>query len=363
MTRKVCLCALLLLAVVSTAPVFADAMHAYVWRAANGAVDLGVPSGYTSSVARGISDSGTIVGYAYRDDGGTCAFSWTDSTGIVGLDLLPGGQRSAAYGVNNLGQIVGHSTNVVGESRAVLWDTDGTIIDLGTLLPDNAGNSVAFAINDSGLVVGTADVPRDYETIGSEAFSWTSTTGMVDLGRAAAGDVISGARSVNNAGVIAGRSAPNADWSYAYLITPQGWVEVGDGIALGLNNSGVVVGNNGFGHGFVWDSLNGATALLPLPGFVSCQATAINAGGQIVGNSVDSDGHANATIWQPDGTIMDLGAYASGSYRSAAYAINGFGDVAGTIAVPDVPGAINLSFGLGLVALCRRNGQRRANKA
>ena len=50
--------------------------HATFWR--NGHLyDLGVPPGFVSSVATGITGSGKVVGYAVRADRSTAAFVWT----------------------------------------------------------------------------------------------------------------------------------------------------------------------------------------------------------------------------------------------------------------------------------------------
>lgn len=351
MAKRVCLLVLCLLAAFSVAPSFAALTHAFAWRSGVGMVDLGVLAGYTSSCARAISDQGVVVGYSYGDEGGTRAFAWTQSGGMVDLGTLPGGQLSAAYGVNSLGQIVGFSSNERGESRAVLWNPNGSIVDLGTLMPSRTGNSVAFAINNDGLVVGTADAPRDFGMTRSQAFSWTQSAGIHNLGRASATDVSSSARAVNNDGLIVGRSTANSDWSSAYAITSTGWTEIGSGIALGVNNSGTVVGNDGFGRGFVWTSLTGPAGLDTLPGDTLCQANGINSFGQIVGASIDANGSADAVIWQQNGTTTDLGALLGASYRSVAYGINSQGDVVGDMTVPGLPGVVTLSLGVCLLAL------------
>ena len=72
--------------------------------------------------------------------------------------LSPG--NSVAYAINNRGQIVGFSFTNNGEGHAVLWD-DGTVMDLGTL---GGRSSTALAINDRGDIAGLG-------TSGPEEFS------------------------------------------------------------------------------------------------------------------------------------------------------------------------------------------------
>jgi len=61
------------------------------------------------------------------------------------------------------------------QTHAYTWDATNGLRDLGTL----GGDSFAYAINDSGAVVGTY-IPLD--KFYYHGFIWTEATGMVDLG-------------------------------------------------------------------------------------------------------------------------------------------------------------------------------------
>lgn len=119
--------------------------HAYILR--DGEMqDLGtLKKGY--SVARSINDNGQVVG---ESDGH--AFLWEDGA-MRDLGTLPGQSLSYAYGINKYGDVAGFSIPYDGRyQNAVLW-THGTMIDLGSL---GGGWSAAYAINDSGWIVGSS---------------------------------------------------------------------------------------------------------------------------------------------------------------------------------------------------------------
>jgi probable HAF family extracellular repeat protein len=64
-----------------------------------------------------------------------------------------GGEGSSAKDINNLGQIVGKADTPT-DSRAYLWEK-GTMIDLNTLIPSDAGIILveACSINNRGQIV------------------------------------------------------------------------------------------------------------------------------------------------------------------------------------------------------------------
>src|SRR5690349_3126383 len=70
----------------------------------------------------------------------------------------------------------------LGQSHAYLWDPATGIRDLGTLGSD----SIAYAVNDSGTVVGSY-IPTDGRLY-YHGFIWTEETGMLDIGVPGGGD-------------------------------------------------------------------------------------------------------------------------------------------------------------------------------
>lgn len=111
--------------------------------------------------AFGINDNGQIVGVMYYQTGAPCAagadaFSYSNGSWS---DYGPG----AAYAVNASGQVAGTLTNVTtdqsGDCKVLgtiaFLNSNGTTNSLGTLPGGN--NSIGYAINVSGRVVGSSD--------------------------------------------------------------------------------------------------------------------------------------------------------------------------------------------------------------
>lgn len=202
-----------------------------------------------------------------------------------------GGADSIARDINDLGQIVGEST-LPGDliTHATIWN-DGRAVDLGAL---NLGeNSVAWAINNQGVAVGTNDLASGVRT----ATIFQNGT-VTDLGSAiGAGGTGSVAWDISDAGVVVGQAA----------ILP------------------------GFSRGFVWDESGGAVVAGTLPGFMGGANLAINSAGTIVGHSFFFGDPNIATLTTPDGR----GGYASSSIGpegfsfSIATAVSDSGVIAG----------------------------------
>jgi probable HAF family extracellular repeat protein len=136
---------------------------------------------------------------------------WTNGS-VQQLPTVAGDLVGQAYNVNESGQVVGASGvcaafNPISLSNmqplhALLWD-NGVMTDLGNLGgTGHAGGNFAYAINNKGQVVGGSDLPGDKA---SDAFLWTRSTGMQDLG-IVAGDVSSAAIAINDAGDVVGAS-------------------------------------------------------------------------------------------------------------------------------------------------------------
>lgn len=126
-------------------------MHPLLY--SNGRVtDLGLLPGATSAAAYGINDAGDVVGGAMN--GPSHAFLYRAES-LFDLGTL-GGTSGRAYNINNNGQIVGYASSVSGAYRAFLYEKE-RMLDLNDFLPADSGwlLTSAFAINDSGQIVGT----------------------------------------------------------------------------------------------------------------------------------------------------------------------------------------------------------------
>jgi probable HAF family extracellular repeat protein len=315
-------------------------------------VDLGSladpPSAHTSA-AWGINRSGQIVGASETEVFGAAhAFLWQDGQ-IMDLGAIGGGTfaASAAYGLNNRGHIVGQTTvsftepphaflyrngvmndlgrgfgrgsfsrawainqngQIVGERsrtqsaavRAFLYQS-GSFLDLGTLGGHNPFpfgiDSIAYAINDRGQIVGTALPPEPP----LHAFLWEEGV-MQDLGTLGGNTEATQAFGINNSGAIVGVSQTLSEEMHAFLWRDGVMQDLGtlggdSSYAYAINRAGQIVGGSrtptspefNAGHAFIWQrgrmiDLNEVVTNLPADVVLEV-ARAINDDGRIVGTT------------------------------------------------------------------------------
>ncbi len=300
-----------------------EGQRAFLWTPGEAMRSLGslptCPDG--SSSAESINDVGHVAGVARGKDCEVEAFFWSPETGMIGLGDLPGGNfYSWARGINNLGQVTGISVSGSGggwAQEAFLWDRVNGMVALGDL-PGGQFISVAYDINDDTWVVGWSASPR-----GEEAFLWRPGQGMIGLGDLSGGAYAdSMAYAINNLGQVVGiaRSPypllhqaflwdpgrgtmqglgyiPNEDtkgrsWSAAYAINDREQV-----VGLAVNRAGT---GEDYSRGFIWDRKHGMRDLTGLldasgkwPYDVVTGAHGINNAGQVIGR-----------VWTADDAVL-----------------------------------------------------------
>lgn len=297
------------------------------------------------------------------------------------LSALADGQ--AVYSVTDLGPLSPTAINswaqVVGTSNnhAFLWTKRDGLKDLG-ILPGGTFSSAA-AINDFGIVAGTADGPGTVVSILPnlpnlqcsdliQPFIWTASNGMRGLGSIATGgdaddpiqwcaDSFLGT-SINDRGQVAGFDGGYGTDQFGFRWTKAAGMDFFGGSwpptnVNAVSNRGEIVGQNStdltlfHGHATFWKdgvttdlgSLGGGPDVVD---FASA-ANGVNDRGQIVGWSstlsfsflcyfgVEDGCTAHATLWSSSGTIVDLGTLPGDSF-SVASKINFFGQVIGSSA-------------------------------
>ena len=156
-----------------TGDMYGDAgTQAFLW--SNGQkTNLGIPSGYVSSLGYGLNDNGNVVGWGQlanyvpgRGEGiAYIGGQWYDLGGYTSNGISPGN----AYAVNNSGTIVG-------ESFVLAGGPGGTLTN-----PAPAANQYggAYAINNSGVVVGGGTIPDKPSAAGGNgSYLWFSESGQ-----------------------------------------------------------------------------------------------------------------------------------------------------------------------------------------
>jgi len=298
-------------------------------RAATGytATELGMQS--SRDAAGALNSFGQVTGYFYPSgsvDGDMHAFLYSAGSGVVDLGTL-GGSSSRGHAINNSGQVVGESRTSGGAAHAFTYSAAGGMVDLGT--PSNI-RSMAFSVNDSGQVAGS------YGARFLHAFVHTAAGGMVDLGTL--GGRNSSAVAQNNAGQVVGKSSTSEGYTHAFVHTATaGMVDLGTlggsySEAAAINSTGLVTGysnvsGDGSFHAFVYSAAGGMVDLGTLGG-TNSQAVALNDAGQVVGSASILGDAVHAFVYTAAGGMVDLGTLGGGN--SYGTAINSSGQVAGS---------------------------------
>jgi probable HAF family extracellular repeat protein len=285
---------------------------------------LGHLPGYDWTVARAVSDDGSVVvGYARSSDGSEVeAFRWTRAEGMQELGFLPGFSDSYATGVSGDGSTIVGGSN----SRAFRWTSEGMdslrfpIFNRSLETPD-AGIAISF---DGSTIVGAR---------GAVAFRWTSAGGLERFAFPS-GVTTSSANAISADGSVFVGSYSTASEHGAFRWTSDdGFQNLGlppgeynpEAFAVSADGS-VVVGWNG-SQGFRWKSAEGTHLLGPASDY--SYATGVSGDGSIIVGFL----YADPFLW--DATrgrrslqqvlVGDYGLDLTGWTLQSAYAISADG--------------------------------------
>jgi uncharacterized membrane protein len=295
----------------------ATRMESVIWN--GGAVQsLGI-----TGIARGINNSGTVVGETgsaslILPDGE--AYSWTQSAGVNYLGTL-GGAQSGAYDINEAGAITGFAWQAGAQfstqGKGFIFQ-DGDMTSLGTeSTPD--GYSRGHGINNSNEIAGRTS-KGDFGGNPKYTTYWDENQNLDQFDIAASADY-STAEQINNNGLIVGGSRmPStgntlfaAAWDTSGNISFLNNFNAGSfgSKAWSVNDAGVLVGYDQFASGNIATDPTKTTAFVSLDGtnmvdlntLVDLTGTGlvtlsmaydVNANGDIVGVGLTSTGEQKA---------------------------------------------------------------------
>ncbi|NOG55459.1 MAG: hypothetical protein HND57_14255 [Planctomycetes bacterium] len=308
--------------------VFAQAEYAVI--------DIGGLGG-TFSIAWGINNSGVIAGESFTEgDEEYHAVLWCNGI-IRDLGSIGGpGFSSHGHGINNIGDICGWSGYEGGgayDDHAFVW-RKGVMYDLGTL---GGTSSIAYDINDSGVVVGKSELVPGY----ADFFACKWVNG-VPIELPGIGGRASWAFGVNNAGYVVGKSGTKDFTEHAVCWTPDNQIIELDknrqslSHASDINEAGWIVGSAfqaGHEHAQIW--VGGHSFDIHDSSEEDSSAHAINNLNQIIGYTWSYDTgwyfiwDADTGMVNLDGLMPLLSDWALTGLLSGANSINDLGQVVG----------------------------------
>ena len=252
----------------------------------------------SSSSPEAINGSADVVGSATSfATGNTTAVEWPDSATPTNLGTLPGIQNLVTSpeltSINDNGLITGFGSN----RGDVGFTINGSTVTRLPALPNGGVDVEPIAVNKSGLIVGQADTT----TSDFQAAEWQNGT-IKALGMLPS-SLTSEALAVNSTGQAVGADVLTSDSDAHAVLFANGTVTDlnapgtgtpgGDASANAINDNGVIVGQGGNGHAFVYQNGQAAdlnSLIAPGSGFTLLNADGINDNGVIVGTASNSNG-------------------------------------------------------------------------
>ncbi|MGV9361016.1 HAF repeat-containing protein [Amycolatopsis sp. NPDC003731] len=284
--------------------VFSGALAGTAQAAPGGPVDLGTLPGDDDSIVLAVNEAGVMVGLSSvgtnpRRD---LPVRW-DADGVITALPTPGGSAGQVRDVNELGESAGYVLTAT-DAVPARWDARGQATTLQ--VPPGFHNATAFAISDTGVVVG------NWLTPGNEyhGFRWDPDGQATDLGTLP-GETWSMAEDISADGRIVVGGAQRAGANHAVR-----WVDGGPITELApqspssgahlVNAGGVAAGTtSGPIVPATWDT-GGTVHPLAWPSPYSVWISWIGSTGYVVGYGYLTPPARSAVRWAPDGTVSVL---------------------------------------------------------
>lgn len=247
-----------------------------------------------------------------------------------------GDSASQGFGISTNGRAVGRSVRT-GGAQAFSWTSSGGIVGL----PNISGRTfcVSNSANDTGITVGTCA----NTLFGTSRLPVIWQNGAVSQLPLPAGETLGDANDVNASGVAVGsvnsgslQRAVVYNGNTATVITQTTSGGSFFTTAFGINNSGRVIGtgvdpsNAARNVGMVYDiGSNSATEVGALPNANGALAFGISNAGHVVGSSMQNQGSGLPFIWTPSSGMTAIPLPVN-TTQGSARAVNSSGWAVGT---------------------------------
>ena len=197
---------------------FPLSIGSFIWDGKNKMRNLGTFGG-DCTIATGVNNQGTVVGFSVNNDGFQRAFLWEDGS-MKDLGGTIGGEQAGAEAINESGQVVGVAT-LAGKVffHATLWRQVGEITDLGVLGQDSC--SLASSINSTVQIVGTSSANCNFDN-NTSAVLWEDgqISDLNALIPSGASLHLQWAETINDRGEIAGTGLDANENLHVFLLIP-----------------------------------------------------------------------------------------------------------------------------------------------
>lgn len=273
----------------------------------------GNPDGYAAIY--GMNNHDQIVGMWYLPSGDPRVFIWSPRRPSTDLGTLPGTTRIWSPAINDRGVVAGSAGGGAADDpqRSFLfrWTATGGMEALGLPNPDLPGEKHVTAINNDGLLTGFIWNFGD-----THAFVWTDNTGLIDI-HTIDGSSYSSPIGVSAAGEVAGnydldRFGGSGFGARSFIWTRRDGMRNFDPLdaqswATSINASGQVTGAR-ITTAYTWTRAGGFLSL-PTPAAIETWAEAANRPGKVVGFAFDRgsvSAPVRAVLWPPRAGMVDL---------------------------------------------------------